>query len=250
MHQRKRPAQRFTFCSRCSMSRIMRRSIDWRSPSMSSMACRAEFWTPGSHKISSSMAFKGTDALPDDPGTLKAMVLAERAWAERLEQIIKELQRHRFGRRAETLPEDQLLLGLEEANQVEAAGEAAAERGACQARQESSLAPRQPGIASSEMLVDIESHACPGCRRRLASDRRRSGRAARHHPRPVPGPGCPPAHYRGEPLHQPERGISTVRAPVFVLRSISRLSNQVPSKLFHCFNAQIAACVRFRARIL
>jgi RNA-directed DNA polymerase len=38
------------------------------------------------------------DALPDDPSTLKAMLLAERARAERLEQIIKELQRHRFGR--------------------------------------------------------------------------------------------------------------------------------------------------------
>ena len=55
-----------------------------------------------------------TDALPDYPGTLKAMLLAERAHAERLEQIIKELRRHRFGRRAETLPEDQLQLGLEE----------------------------------------------------------------------------------------------------------------------------------------
>lgn len=58
------------------------------------------------------------DTLPDDPGTLKAMLLAERARAERLEQIIKELQRHRFGRRAETLPEDQLLLGLEEVEQT------------------------------------------------------------------------------------------------------------------------------------
>jgi transposase len=36
------------------------------------------------------------DTLPDDPGTLKEMLLAERARAERLEQIIKELQRHRF----------------------------------------------------------------------------------------------------------------------------------------------------------
>ena len=45
-----------------------------------------------------------TDTLPDDPGTLKAMLLAERARTERLEQIIKELQRHRFGRRSETLP--------------------------------------------------------------------------------------------------------------------------------------------------
>ena len=65
-----------------------------------------------------------TDALPDDPGTLKAMLLAERARTERLEQIIKELQRHRFGRRAETLPEDQLLLGLEEVEQTAASGEA------------------------------------------------------------------------------------------------------------------------------
>src|SRR5919112_6102311 len=64
------------------------------------------------------------DTLPDDPGTLKAMLLAERARAERLEQIIKEMQRHRFGRRAESLPEDQLLLGLEEAEQTEAAEDA------------------------------------------------------------------------------------------------------------------------------
>ena len=60
--------------------------------------------------------------LPDDPGLLKAMLLEERAESERLRQIIKALQRHRFGRRAESLPEDQLLLGLEEAEQLEAAG--------------------------------------------------------------------------------------------------------------------------------
>ena len=52
-----------------------------------------------------------SDALPDDPEMLKAMLLAERMQNERLRQIIKELQRHRFGRRAETLPEDQMLLG-------------------------------------------------------------------------------------------------------------------------------------------
>jgi transposase len=60
------------------------------------------------------------DALPDDPETLKAMLLAERVQNERLRQIIKELQRHRFGRRAETLPEDQMLLGLEDVEQAEA----------------------------------------------------------------------------------------------------------------------------------
>ena len=61
--------------------------------------------------------------LPDDPGRLRAMLVAERHENERLRQIIKELQRHRFGRRAEPLPEDQLLLGLEEAEQIEASGE-------------------------------------------------------------------------------------------------------------------------------
>ena len=65
-----------------------------------------------------------SDALPDDLQTLKAMLLAERCESERLRQIIKELQRHRFGRKAETLPEDQMLLGLEDVEQVAASGEA------------------------------------------------------------------------------------------------------------------------------
>ncbi|MGY4366682.1 hypothetical protein ACVW1A_002747 [Bradyrhizobium sp. LB1.3] len=81
------------------------------------------------------------DTLPDDPGTLKAMLLAERARAARLEQIIKELQRHRFGRRAETLPEDQLLLGLEEVEQVEASSDAATD--AANAAERSSRAARR-----------------------------------------------------------------------------------------------------------
>ena len=42
------------------------------------------------------------DQLPDDPDALKAMVLARDVENARLIQIIKELQRHRFGRRAET----------------------------------------------------------------------------------------------------------------------------------------------------
>jgi transposase len=67
------------------------------------------------------------DSLPDDPATLKAMLLAERTRAERLAQIIKEMQRHRFGRRAETLSEDQLLLGFEEAEQTAADEEAGQE---------------------------------------------------------------------------------------------------------------------------
>jgi len=70
---------------------------------------------------------QAVEALPDDPETLKAMLIAERQRAERLVQIIKDLQRHRFGRRAESLPEDQLLLALEDAEQREAAAAAEAE---------------------------------------------------------------------------------------------------------------------------
>lgn len=109
------------------------------------------------------------DSLPDDPSTLKAIVLAERARAERLEQIIKELQRHRFGRRAESLPEDQLLLGLEEVEQVEASDEAGAEqsapdkrttRAASRRRNRGSLPAHLPRI---EMTADLDNKACPCC---------------------------------------------------------------------------------------
>ena len=113
------------------------------------------------------------DTLPDDPGTLKAMLLAERARVERLEQIIKELQRHRFGRRAETLPEDQLLLGLEEVEQVaassEADGEAAApaERAKRAARRRMNRGSLPAHLPRVEMVVDIEDHSCPCCRNAL-----------------------------------------------------------------------------------
>src|SRR6266481_3567586 len=109
-------------------------------------------------------------ALPDDPGTLKAMLLAERARAERLEQIVKELQRHRFGRRAETLPEDQLLLGLEDAEQIEAS-EKAEKESAAPAMREKHAASRRMNRGSLpahlpriEMLVDIQDHTCPYCK--------------------------------------------------------------------------------------
>ncbi|WP_420869891.1 transposase domain-containing protein [Bradyrhizobium septentrionale] len=63
------------------------------------------------------------------------MLLAERCESERLRQIIKELQRHRFGRRAETLPEDQMLLGLEDVEQVAAYGETAQDVSAPEGRE-------------------------------------------------------------------------------------------------------------------
>ena len=70
-----------------------------------------------------------SDALPTDADALRALLVAERArhaaeMAEvraateeeiaRLRQIIKQLQRHRFGRRSEQLDPDQLNLALED----------------------------------------------------------------------------------------------------------------------------------------
>lgn len=113
------------------------------------------------------------EELPDDLNALKAMVLSREAENARLRQIIKELQRHRFGRRAETLPEDQLLLGLEEAEQVEANGLEAKEEASAPERQarvakrrtnRGSLPAHLPRI---EMVVDIDDHACPDCRHDL-----------------------------------------------------------------------------------
>ena len=97
------------------------------------------------------------------------MLLEERAESERLRQIIKALQRHRFGRRAESLPEDQLLLGLEEAEQVEAAGHADAEE-AAPAQKTARTAKRRVNRGSLpahlprvETLVDVASTMCPCC---------------------------------------------------------------------------------------
>jgi transposase len=73
------------------------------------------------------------DALPDDSETLKAMLLAEQVQNERLRQIIRDLQRHQFGRRAETRPEE--LLGLEDVEQAAASDAAGAEHATPAARQ-------------------------------------------------------------------------------------------------------------------
>ena len=109
------------------------------------------------------------EALPDDVASLKAMLLAERARADRLTQIIKELQRHRFGRRAETLPIDQLELGLEDVQQVEAAKAAEAEAQSAPAKT-ARAAQRRTNRGSLplhlprfEVVIDVESKACPCC---------------------------------------------------------------------------------------
>ncbi len=113
------------------------------------------------------------DTLPDDPATLKAMLLAERVRNERLVQIIKELQRHRFGRRAETLPEDQMLLALEDVEQSEA-GAAAETETKSPANRETAARKRRmlrgslpKHLPRIEVIVDLEDKACPCCKGQL-----------------------------------------------------------------------------------
>jgi len=100
---------------------------------------------------------------------LKAMLLAERAESERLRQIIRELQRHRFGRRAESLPLEQLELGLEEAEQVEAAGlvedagktpDDGKTRSSRRRHNRGALPAHLPRV---ETVIDVEDTACPCC---------------------------------------------------------------------------------------
>src|ERR1700688_3095175 len=117
-----------------------------------------------------------SDTLPDDTETLKAMLLAERVQNERLRQIIKELQRHRFGRRAETLPEDQMLLGLEEVEQAEADRAT----GRTVPRRQTVHRPRigRPGLASAGSTGERCRGICRGLRS-LSTSTTRPARAAR-----------------------------------------------------------------------
>ena len=124
------------------------------------------------------------EALPSDVEMLQALLLKERAEHaaallakdhadaenERLRQIIKALQRHRFGRRAETLDADQLALGLEDTEQEIAAGEAGAESMSPAARTERAAKRRAnrgalpAHLPRIETIVDIENKTCSGCR--------------------------------------------------------------------------------------
>jgi transposase len=110
-----------------------------------------------------------SEPVTNDLIALRAMLAAERAENERLRQIIKELQRHRFGRRAESLPVDQLLLGLEEAEQIEAEGFAGEE--AADPAKRAEQAPKRRANRGSlpahlprlELVVDIQDKTCPCC---------------------------------------------------------------------------------------
>jgi transposase len=120
------------------------------------------------------------DELPTDPNALRALLLAERVRhadelaaargeAERLIAIIKELQRHRFGRRAERLDADQLALALEDLEQTLAATMAAAETDGNKPARLSSHKRRinrgalPPHLPREEITIDVADKSCPCC---------------------------------------------------------------------------------------
>jgi hypothetical protein len=113
------------------------------------------------------------DSLPTDPDALRALLLAERTHhaeeLERLTAIIRELQRHRFGRRAERLDPEQLALALEDVEQTLAAGDAAAENDSTARKQ---VTPRRrqinrgalpPHLPREETIIDVADKTCACC---------------------------------------------------------------------------------------
>jgi len=118
-------------------------------------------------------AMSPSDSLPTDLDGLRALLLAERAHhaeeLERLTAIIKELQRHRFGRRAERLDPEQLALALEDVEQTLAAADAAAENDTTAQKQ---APPRRRHInrgalpvhfPREEIVIDVADKTCACC---------------------------------------------------------------------------------------
>src|SRR5258708_32674292 len=87
--------------------------------------------------------------------------------------MIKEMQRHRFGRRAETLPEDQMLLGLEDVEQMAASDAAIAdqpapvERAGWAEKRRTTRGSLPADLPRVEIVVDIDSRTCPCCQGEL-----------------------------------------------------------------------------------
>ena len=113
-----------------------------------------------------------TESLPDDPGELKMLLVAERVQNERLTAIIKELQRHRFGPRSEKIDADQLALMLEDVEQQIAANAAEAEN---KLKEKLAKAPSQTKrrvnrgalpahLPREEIVVDVADKSCPCCK--------------------------------------------------------------------------------------
>jgi transposase len=125
-----------------------------------------------------------TPDLPDDPAALRAMLLAALAERdsvvaerdalaernERLQHLLRKLQRMQFGPRSERLPEDQLQFAFEEVEASLASNEIEAEKRSPDLRQKNT-AHRRAGrgrlpahLPRLEQVLLPESTACPCCR--------------------------------------------------------------------------------------
>jgi hypothetical protein len=123
------------------------------------------------------------DALPDDIGALRALILAERAeraqLAERiaivesanakLEHIVAELKRAQFGRRSERITDDQLALALDELETAAAQANAEVEKAdperkaAAARRRRASRDEKLDHLPHEEVVIEPESKVCPCC---------------------------------------------------------------------------------------
>jgi transposase len=123
------------------------------------------------------------DALPDDPAILQRMLrevvaatmqqnAALSAENDKLRLLIQRLTRHQFGRRSEQLDADQFQLGLEDIEQTIAENEAAQDaadaakhqqRQRRGARSNRNLGALPAHLPRYEVVIDVESRACPCC---------------------------------------------------------------------------------------
>ena len=125
----------------------------------------------------------GYDELPDDVEQLKAMVLAERARAARLEHILKLINRTTFAKRSEKLPADQLALALEDQQVALGEAEGLEDKSAEEAERYGQKRRRRPADAERaslpahlprfEVVIEPDSlHCgCGGALHRIGEDR-------------------------------------------------------------------------------
>src|SRR3954470_6299957 len=110
-------------------------------------------------------------ALRAERDTVYSEHQAAQAEIEKLQLLIRRLQRGQFGRRSERLDPDQLQLGLEDLEQTIAAAEAAQETTATRSgtlhpartKRRRNLGALPAHLPRVEVLVDIEDKSCPCC---------------------------------------------------------------------------------------
>ncbi len=123
------------------------------------------------------MSTVGVDlqSLPDDPEALRALLVATMARCgelteerdalavrnERLRHLLGKLQRMRFERRSERLPEDQLQFAFEEVEASLAGNEAEAEKGSPELRKTNTARRRQAAAACRRTCRASSGCSCP-----------------------------------------------------------------------------------------